>query len=173
MKTHETFQKGDVIRHLLEVEGRLMLCLDASCSGVDVPSRLKRDRSLMLILNRKMPHPIDIGEEAVCSELRFGGVPHFCTVPYDAIWSVFNPDTNHGMMWPESMPAEVLSQYGQTPIQDLTFPPPQGKLPPVPPEGKTSPSHKPSPFHVIEGGGTHTNPPAGKPTKRPKLTVVE
>jgi stringent starvation protein B len=158
-------KKGDVIQLLLKTEGRIMLCLDATYSGVDVPNRFKNDTNLMLILNSKMPNPIDIGEDSVCSELRFGGIPHSCTIPFDAIWSVFNPDTSHGMMWPESMPSDVLQQHGLTPFSELTIPPPKKKK-------SKKKSKKPVSFKVIEGDASPEST-AKKPAKKPKLTLVE
>jgi stringent starvation protein B len=158
--------KGEVIQLLLETEGRIMLCLDATYSGVDVPSRFKNDINLMLILNSKMPNPIHIGKSDVQSELRFGGVPHFCLIPYDAIWGAFNPDSNHGMMWQESMPDDVLKQQGLTPLSDLTLP--------TPPKKKKSAkkAKKNSPFQVIEGGDCQKQA-TSKGTKKPKLKLVD
>ena len=99
--------KASVIRLLLETEGRVMVCLDATRKGVEVPRRFSSDPGLMLVFNSTMPQPIHLQPDAVASELRFGGIPHYCVVPYAAIWSAFNPDTNHGMVWPDSMPESV------------------------------------------------------------------
>ena len=154
--------KAEVIRLLLETEGRVMVCLDAAYEGVDVPSRFAGDRGLMLVLNRKMPQPIEVGAEAVESELRFGGVPHYCVIPYGAIWSVFNPDTNHGMLWPESMPDSVRHS------QNLPLP---GGKPPEKP--KPHRSDLPA-LQVIEGGSNgEPPPPAGARRRKPQLRLVE
>ncbi|MBF0447732.1 MAG: hypothetical protein HQL67_05980 [Magnetococcales bacterium] len=159
--------KGDVIRLLLETEGRIMLCLDATYSGVDVPSRFKKDFSLMLILNANMPQPIHIEKESVSSELRFGGIPHYCVIPFDALWCVFNPDSSHGMVWPESMPAEVLRQHGLSSFNGLT-------LPDIPVE-MVEGSHAKSPFQVIEGGAVTPKKTAQKSSlkAKPNLKLVE
>ena len=138
-----------------------MLCLDATYQGVEVPSRFKNDTNLMLILNNKMPNPIEVGKNSVCSELRFGGIPHFCTIPFDAIWSIFNPDTSHGMMWPESMPEDVLKQHRLSQFNELKPPPAKKTVKPAP-----------IPFQVIEGG-TDTKIPRKKSTSKPNLKLVE
>jgi stringent starvation protein B len=167
MNKNQQPDKGEVISLLLETEGRIMLCLDATYTGVDVPSRFKNDTNLMLILNSNMPNPIDIGTDSVCSELRFGGIPHFCKIPYDAIWSAFNPDTSHGMMWPDSMPEEVLKQHGLAPLNELILPPERVKKPVVK-------SKKTTPFQVIDGGASAKKAkqkPAGK--AKPKLKIVD
>ncbi|OSM06150.1 ClpXP protease specificity-enhancing factor SspB [Magnetofaba australis] len=111
MDAMEQPDKPDVIRYLLEEEGRVMLCLDATRAGVETPSRFHNDPGLRLVLNRNMPQPIHIGPDGVESELRFGGIPHYCIIPYDALWGAFNPDTGHGMLWPESMPDEIRQSY--------------------------------------------------------------
>ncbi|MBF0286094.1 MAG: hypothetical protein HQL51_16720 [Magnetococcales bacterium] len=105
--------KDEVIRLLLEHEGRVMLCLDATRPGVSVPRRFAKDPGLRLILNSRMPQPIEIGADSVESELRFGGIPHYCVIPFDALWGVFNPDTGHGMFWADSMPPAVRGEFEQ------------------------------------------------------------
>jgi stringent starvation protein B len=171
MEKNKQLNKGEVIQLLLDTEGRIMLCLDATYNGVDVPSRFKNDTNLMLILNSKMPHPIHIGESSIQSELRFGGIPHYCLIPYDAIWSAFNPDTNHGMMWQDSMPNDVLKQHGLSPLTELVLPqlPPQKKK--AKKAKKTKKAKKASPFKVIEGGDSQK--PIKKGTKKPKLKLVD
>ncbi len=153
--------KAEVIRFLLETEGRVMVCLDATFKDVEVPRRFAGDRGLMLIFNSKMPQHIEVGTDAVESELRFGGIPHYCIIPYGAIWSVFNPDTNHGMLWPESMPESIrlnqgVSMPGGTPFEK----------PPTMPE-------RPS-LQVIEGGAaTESNAPSRSKRNKPRLRLVE
>lgn len=150
--------KTDVVHNLLENEGRVMLCLDATRPGVDVPRRFLHDSGLRLILNRSMPQPIHFGPQAIESELRFGGIPHYCIIPYDALWGAFNPDSGHGMFWKEAMPESVRRNYDrQQAFQPITAPPAR--------ETKPAPAAKPKPkpragaakearplFHVIEGG---------------------
>ncbi|WP_193771123.1 ClpXP protease specificity-enhancing factor SspB [Candidatus Magnetaquicoccus inordinatus] len=113
--------KASLLRLLLESEGRAMICLDATRKGVDVPRRFSNDPGLMLVFNVAMPQPIEILPHCVASELRFGGIPHYCVIPFTAVWSVFNPDTNHGMVWPDDMPESVRHSHGvlQLPLQPL------------------------------------------------------
>jgi stringent starvation protein B len=113
--------KATLLRVLLENEGRAMVCLDATRAGVDVPRRFSNDPGLMLVFNVNMPQPIEVLPHCVASELRFGGIPHYCVIPFDAVWSVFNPDTNHGMVWPDDMPESVRHSHGvlQLPLQPI------------------------------------------------------
>ncbi|MBF0123913.1 MAG: hypothetical protein HQL60_01095 [Magnetococcales bacterium] len=110
-KPPRALEKADVVRILLDQEGRVMLCLDATCPGVSVPRRFASDHGLRLILNIQMPQPIHIGANAIESELRFGGIPHYCVIPYKALWGAYNPDTSHGVLWQDSMPEDILAQH--------------------------------------------------------------
>ena len=115
--------KASVIRLLLEAEGRVMVCLDATQKEVDVPRRFCTESGLMLVFNSTMPQPIHIEADTIASELRFGGIPHYCIIPYTAIWSVFNPDTNHGMVWPDSVPEGVHDMQWATQLSLADFSP--------------------------------------------------
>ncbi|MEO5339779.1 MAG: ClpXP protease specificity-enhancing factor SspB [Magnetococcus sp. MYC-9] len=179
--------KASVIRLLLETEGRVMVCLDATQKGVDVPRRFANDPGLILVFNSTMPQPIHFLPEAVASELRFGGIPHYCVVPYAALWSAFNPDTNHGVVWPDSMPESVLQNHGlmqfsfDLPAEVYTpvaFEPESQETPVVP---FAAPGRKGVPFlQVIDGGGgpvgaaaAHRLGAGTDAERRPHLRLVE
>jgi stringent starvation protein B len=100
--------KEAVVLQLLE-EGDTMLCLDARHAGVRVPSQHARDLNLRLILNLNFPHPIEVTGDGISANLAFGGRRFACYIPMDALWAAFNPKTMQGMMWPDSMPPEVLA----------------------------------------------------------------
>lgn len=100
--------KEAVVLKLLEA-GDTMLCLDARCQGVRVPPEHTRNPALRLILNLNFPHPIDVTDEGISANLAFGGQRTACYVPMEALWAAFNPETTQGMMWPDSMPPEVLA----------------------------------------------------------------
>ncbi|MEO5363151.1 MAG: ClpXP protease specificity-enhancing factor SspB [Magnetococcus sp. DMHC-8] len=175
--------KASVIRLLLETEGRVMVCLDATRKGVEVPRRFCTDPGLMLVFNINMPQPIEILPEHLASELRFGGIPHYCVVPYTAIWSIFNPDTHHGLIWPEEMPAEVRATHGVMQLP-LTLPPGWDARPVQPAAAPVAdcpaPAQKQAPFlWVIDGGGGREQAGgealiADRPSaRRPHLRLVE
>lgn len=175
MNSEPTQEKAEVVRLLLLNEGRVMLCLDATREGVEVPRRFSTDPGLMLVINADMPQAIEIGPEAIESELRFGGVPHYCIIPFNALWSAFNPDSGHGVLWRKSLPESIWLQHG-------TFP--TGPLKPLPTDGSwaTTPQseapmnaaanvHGGIPvFKVIEGAKV---PPLGKQRTRPNLRLVK
>jgi stringent starvation protein B len=154
--------KAEVVRFLLQDEGRVMLCIDATQSGVEVPRRLLKDQGLRLILNRQMPQRIDIGPETIESELRFSGIPHYCIIPHAALWGAFNPDTGHGLFWPESMPEAIRHNFERHNILEGA----------APPEAPDSPS-----IFARPTGSGKKEPVAGQPPEpqkpRPQLTVIE
>ena len=191
MEQNEFQEKAGVIRILLETEGRVMLCLDATQKGVDVPRRFSNDPGLMLVFNSKMPQPIHILTDSVASELRFGGIPHYCVIPYTALWSAFNPDTNSGKTWVNSIPESVRHTHGalQIPIGivhlDHAAVTTAAKtnydgdaataIGTQDPSGKTIPETKVAPsLRVIEGGGSNTASNVSDAKKsRPALRLVE
>jgi len=139
--------KEAVVLRLLS-EGDTMLCLDAHHEGVRVPPQHANNHALRLILNLNFPQPIDVTAEGVSTNLAFGGRRFTCYIPMEALWAAFNPQTMQGMMWPDSMPAEVKAEFAARQQQanppSPTVPPqtsraapePQGRLRTVAREGK-------------------------------------
>src|SRR5262249_38147501 len=125
--------------------------------GVHVPPQHANNHALRLILNLNFPQPIEVTAQGVSANLSFGGRRYTCYIPMEAVWAAFNPDTMQGMMWPDSMPAEVKAdlalresqgapQYETTPPAQATRPAarpkgqkPRGRLRPVGGAGKKSP----------------------------------
>jgi stringent starvation protein B len=151
--------KEAVVLKLLS-EGDTMLCLDARHQGVHVPPQHANNHALRLILNLNFPQPIEVTAQGVSANLSFGGRRYTCYIPMEAVWAAFNPDTMQGMMWPDSMPAEVkadlaLRQQQEAP-QSQTTPSQQdtrsaapakalksrGRLRPVAGAGKKSPEEE-------------------------------
>lgn len=178
MKDDATTEKALVVKRLLQHEGRVMLCLDATCDGVEVPRRFASDPGLMLVLNVNMPQPIEIGPAAIESELRFGGIPHYCTIPYHALWGAFNPDSGYGVLWQESIPRAIRQQHGAYPTGPLKPLPDDDQWPKM---GQTAETTL-NPFEsrpgaptlkVIEGDGDPSPPEPTPGRSRPNLRVVK
>jgi len=130
--------KYDFLLTLLE-EGDAMLCLDARRPDVDVPQAHKADPALNLILNLNFRRPIEIKEEGVYVTLAFGGRPHPCIIPFDAVWAVYEPGMKKIQVWEKSIP-EDLDLSGEPLAPKPAAPAPAQKAPP-----KEKPGKKPAP----------------------------
>ncbi|MGN7613736.1 ClpXP protease specificity-enhancing factor SspB [Magnetococcales bacterium HHB-1] len=176
--------KSDVVRLLLDRHGRVMLCIDATYAKVDVPRRFKQDSGLRLVLNQRMPQPIDIYQDRIESELRFGGIPHFCIIPMASLWGAFNPDSGQGQFWQESMPEAVLEglqtlgRMSDAPLMDDNEPLTEEKLSVEDESVETL--DRSDRFQVIEGGVEEENKAVDEHTseqdeakKRPVFRLIK
>lgn len=103
--------KKDVALALLE-RASVFVHLDPRPDEVSVPQWLKRQPQLVLQigLNLAVNIPdLSIGEDAVCCTLSFSRRPHFCRVPWEAVYALVGED-GRGMVWPSDIPAEVAAQ---------------------------------------------------------------
>jgi stringent starvation protein B len=99
-------KKYDFLLYLLE-EGDAMVCLDARREDVDVPASQKNNSSLNLIFNLSFRQPIEITEEGIYSSLAFNGRPYKCSLPFDAVWAIYDPNMKNGQVWEESIPEDM------------------------------------------------------------------
>jgi len=108
--------KYDFLNHLLS-EGDAMVCLDARHAEVDVPKTHKTNPVLNLVFNLSFRRPIEVEEYGIYSTLSFGGRPYKCVIPFDAVWAIYEPSTQKGQVWDESIPKDIdlASQLKQTP----------------------------------------------------------
>jgi stringent starvation protein B len=103
--------KKDVALALLE-RASVFVHLDPRAEGVVVPPWLKKQPQLVLQIGLNMAVKIpdlEIAENAVSCTLSFSRRPHFCYVPWTAVYALVGED-GRGMVWPEDIPPEVSSQ---------------------------------------------------------------
>jgi stringent starvation protein B len=103
--------KKDVALALLE-RASVFVHLDPRKREVLVPSWLRQQPQLVLQVGLNMPVRIPdlaVSDEAVSCTLSFNRMPHFCSVPWSAIYALVGED-GRGMVWPEDIPAEVAAQ---------------------------------------------------------------
>ena len=112
-----------------------MVCLDSRHPEVDVPANEKNNSSLNLVFNLKFRHPIEITDEGIFATLAFSGRPYKCTLPFDAVWAIYDPNMKNGQVWEESIPKDM-----NLPEQVMETPPekPLAKLKSVKSSGKPS-----------------------------------
>jgi len=103
--------KYDFLIQLLS-EGDAMVCLDARHSEVDVPNTHKDNPALSLVFNLNFRRPFDVQETGIFATLSFGGRPHKCVIPFEAVWSIHEPESKKGQVWEESFPKDLKLQVG-------------------------------------------------------------
>lgn len=103
--------KKDVALALLE-NTTVFLHLDPRAQEVRVPPWFKRQPQLVLQVGLNMPVPIPdltIDETGISCTLSFSRTPHYCSIPWRAIYALVGED-GRGMVWPDDVPPEVAAQ---------------------------------------------------------------
>ena len=103
--------KYDILVQLLS-EGDAMVCLDARHSEVDVPNTHKDNPALSLVFNLNFRRPFDVQETGIFATLAFGGRPHKCVIPFEAVWAIHEPESIKGQVWEASFPKDLKLQVG-------------------------------------------------------------
>ena len=133
--------KKQVALALLE-RSSVFIHLDPRHEQVSVPRWFKAQPQLVLQIGLNMAVRIpdlDVDDDAVSCTLSFNRLPHFCYIPWTAIYALVGED-GRGMVWPDDVPAEVACQSASTP-------PPRAKnsLRPIAGGGKRMDSDRPAP----------------------------
>jgi stringent starvation protein B len=86
--------------------------LDPRRPGVIVPQGFLKQPQLVLQIGLNMAIQIldlDVGDEGISCTLSFNKRPHFCSLPWSSIYALIG-EQGGGMVWPEDVPPEVVSQ---------------------------------------------------------------
>ena len=103
--------KPEVALALLQTAMSVYVHLDPRPAEVRVPAWFKKQPQLVLQvgLNLAVPIPdLDVGNEALTCTLSFNRKPEYCWIPWSAIYGLVGDD-GRGMIWPDSVPAEVAA----------------------------------------------------------------
>lgn len=103
--------KKDVALALLE-QSTVFVHLDPRPEEVRVPPWFKKEHQLVLQIGLNMAIPIrdlDVGEDALSCTLSFNRSPHFCRIPWAAVFALVG-ENGRGMVWPDDVPPEVAAQ---------------------------------------------------------------
>ncbi|MFZ5890001.1 MAG: ClpXP protease specificity-enhancing factor SspB [Myxococcota bacterium] len=106
--------KKDVANALLE-QSTLFIHLDPRSDQVKVPPWFKKQPQLVLQVGHNMAVRIpdlDVGDEALSCTLSFNRSPHFCWIPWGAVFALVG-ENGRGMVWPDDVPKEVAAQAAQ------------------------------------------------------------
>lgn len=85
------------------------LVVDAKREGVRVPAAHVKDGKIILNVSPSATRALNLGNDAVSFEARFGGVSQQLFVPIDAVLGIYARETGQGMIFgeddtPESTP---------------------------------------------------------------------
>jgi stringent starvation protein B len=86
--------------------------LDPRRPGVIVPQGFLKQPQLVLQIGLNMAIAIpdlNVGEEGISCTLSFNKRPHFCSLPWSSVYALIG-EQGGGMVWPEDVPPEVVSQ---------------------------------------------------------------
>jgi len=106
--------KKDVMVALIQ-RSSVYIHLDPRREGVRVPPWFRNQPQLVLQVGLNMAIPIpDLGieDDAVSCTLSFSRSPHFCYVPWGAVYALMGED-GKGMVWPDDIPPEVAAQQAE------------------------------------------------------------
>ena len=106
--------KKDVMVALIQ-RSSVYIHLDPRRDGVRVPPWFRNQPQLVLQVGLNMAIPIpDLGieDDAVSCTLSFSRSPHFCYVPWGAVYALMGED-GKGMVWPDDIPPEVAAQQAE------------------------------------------------------------
>lgn len=100
--------KREVAEALLE-RGSVFVHLDPRHEGVSIPAWLRKQPQVVLQVGLAMPIPIpdlEVDEDGVRATLSFNRSPHWCVVPWEAVFALVGED-GRGRVFLESMPPEI------------------------------------------------------------------
>jgi stringent starvation protein B len=103
--------KKQVALELLE-GASLFVHLDPRADDVQVPSQFHGQTQLVLQLGLNMAVAItdlDVNDEGIACTLSFNRTPHWCVMPWKAVYALIGED-GRGMVWPEDVPPELAAE---------------------------------------------------------------
>lgn len=100
------------------------LLVDANRESVHVPSRYVEEGRIVLNVSPSAVRDLNLGNELIAFEARFGGSAFAISLPPDAVLGVYARENGKGMLFPD--------ETGEEPE------PPTPDEPPQPPVGKPS-----------------------------------
>jgi stringent starvation protein B len=75
------------------------LVVDATVDGVDVPQAYVRDGKIVLNVSYTATSSLELGNDAVVFQARFGGMPHRVHVPLGAVLGIYARESGRGMVF--------------------------------------------------------------------------
>lgn len=137
---------------------------------VTVPREHVKDGEIVLNVGRLATSKLDLGNEYIEFQARFGGVARQISVPVDAVTAIYARETGHGMAFEVTPPSAQAQGQADADADDTAFVDAESEARPqlsaVPSSGQDE--------SAGEGGGDQTDPPPSAPDRgRPRLTVIK
>lgn len=80
--------------------------------GTTLPEFLLNQPAVVINLSLRFPGAMVIGDEGVCADLQFDGVPFSVVLPWGSIFAVSSHVGAGSMAWPENIPDEIAAGAG-------------------------------------------------------------
>ncbi|MPS25299.1 ClpXP protease specificity-enhancing factor [Pigmentiphaga sp.] len=141
---------------------------------VVVPREHVTNGEIVLNVGRLATHKLQLGNEFIEFQARFGGVARQISVPMDAVTAIYARETGHGMAFEAGPPA--LSDAGVAPdspvVDDAATVEPQENVSAIRPQLSAVPAGD---APAVDGKPDDTDPapPGGPDRGRPKLTIIK
>ena len=149
----DTFKsKRDALLAFLD-KGMTMVHLDARKEGVVVPRHFVGQQDLRLNLSYRFGGAqMEISDESVEATLTFGGAPFRVIIPFSAMYALTSHVTGAGLVFPESLPEDILAALRKE--IDLDGSQPQAEV-------------------AMKAAAPAVSDSEGRPTKAPHLRVIQ
>jgi len=105
--------------------------VDAAQPGVVVPEQHVQDGRIILNVSYSATSRLDLGNDEISFDARFGGVPRTVRVPLEAVLGIYARESGEGLVFP-------TDEYGDTPGGGPDVEPPSPDTPSPPPSGRPS-----------------------------------
>lgn len=116
------------------------LQVDARMPGVRVPAFAVRDGKVTLNIAPRAVVQLQIGNDSISFQARFGGVSHVVRVPIEAVEAVYARENGQGMAFPTEIAGEAHADSGVEESSDAT--PAPGEAPASQEAGDDAPPPK-------------------------------
>jgi len=84
--------------------------------GVEVPHEHVRDGEIVLNISPLATNRLDIGNEEISFQARFGGVAREVRVPIEAVRSIYARENGQGMAFEPTPGEDALTEVAQAPV---------------------------------------------------------
>ncbi|AOV97934.1 ClpXP protease specificity-enhancing factor [Edwardsiella hoshinae] len=94
------------------------LVVDVNCAGVMVPMEYARDGQIVLNIAPRAVGALELADDAVRFNARFGGVPRQVYVPMAAVMAIYARENGAGTMFEPEVAYDRDAELSQTTAQD-------------------------------------------------------